>query len=229
MQPTWTFQEIETMKAKALAGTLPGNYGPASTKMIWEMMQRYANLLRGQHAFVIGSETPWVEAMLLAIGCSHVTTIEYGTIVSQHPNVSTMTPAQVTERFLASNGTEPRFDVAVTYSSLEHSGLGRYGDTLNPWGDIQAVAKAWCITRSSGHMFLGLPASRQDEVCWNAHRSYGVHRWPQLMANYEQIGAPEGGMWREEHPDIVASQAGQPCQYFQPMLVFQRAEPPSEG
>jgi hypothetical protein len=227
MQPVWTVEEIEGMKAQALQETLPGNYGWATTHMIWGMMKRYQDLLRDKHAFVIGSETPWVEAMLLAIGASHVTTIEYGAIVSQHPNVSTMTPAQVTERFLASNGAEPKFDVAVTFSSLEHSGLGRYGDTLNPWGDIQAVAKAWCITKSGGNMFLGLPASRGDEVCWNAHRSYGVHRWPQLMANYKQVGAPEAGMWREDHPDIMASQSRQPCQYFQPMLVFERAEAPT--
>jgi hypothetical protein len=227
MQPVWTVAEIEGMKAQALQDTLPGNYGWGTTSMIWGMMKRYENLLRGKHAFVIGSETPWVEAMLLAIGASHVTTIEYGTIISQHPNVSTMTPAQVTERFLASNGTEPRFDVAVTFSSLEHSGLGRYGDTLNPWGDIQAVAKAWCITKSGGNMFLGLPASQGDEVCWNAHRSYGVHRWPHLMANYKQIGAPEGGMWRENHPEVVAAQWRQPCKFFQPMLVFEKVEAPS--
>jgi len=149
MQPTWTVAEIEGMKAQALQDTLPGNYGWGTTSMIWGMMKRYEHLLRGKHAFVIGSETPWVEAMLLAIGAEHVTTIEYGTIISQHPNVSTMTPAQVTERFLATNGAEPKFDVAVTFSSLEHSGLGRYGDTLNPWGDIQAVAKAWCITTAA--------------------------------------------------------------------------------
>jgi len=28
------------------------------------------------------------------------------------------------------------FDGVITYSSLEHSGLGRYGDALNPWGDL---------------------------------------------------------------------------------------------
>ena len=34
------------------------------------------------------------------------------------------------------NGTLPKFDVMVSFSSIEHSGLGRYGDELNPWGDL---------------------------------------------------------------------------------------------
>ena len=32
-------------------------------------------------------------------------------------------------------------DLIVSYSSLEHSGLGRYGDALNPDGDKDAVAQ----------------------------------------------------------------------------------------
>ena len=35
------------------------------------------------------------------------------------------------------------FDAVVSFSSIEHSGLGRYGDALNPWGDLIAAAQAW--------------------------------------------------------------------------------------
>ena len=34
-----------------------------------------------------------------------------------------------------------KYDAMVTFSSLEHSGLGRYGDGLNPWGDLIAMAR----------------------------------------------------------------------------------------
>ena len=37
-------------------------------------------------------------------------------------------------------GIESQFDVVFTYSSVEHSGLGRYGDPLNPAGDLMAAA-----------------------------------------------------------------------------------------
>ena len=36
---------------------------------------------------MIGSETPWVEAILLAVGAKHVTTVEYNRIISTHPQV----------------------------------------------------------------------------------------------------------------------------------------------
>jgi hypothetical protein len=38
-------------------------------------------------------------------------------------------------------GPEGRqFDGVVTYSSLEHGGLGRYGDELNPWADLVKIS-----------------------------------------------------------------------------------------
>jgi hypothetical protein len=33
-----------------------------------------------------------------------------------------------------------KFDAVATFSSVEHSGLGRFGDMLNPWGDISSVS-----------------------------------------------------------------------------------------
>ncbi len=38
------------------------------------------------------------------------------------------------------NGSLDRFDAMASYSSLEHSGLGRYGDALNPWGDQEIIS-----------------------------------------------------------------------------------------
>ena len=34
-----------------------------------------------------------------------------------------------------------KFDAVVSYSSLEHSGLGRYFDMINPWSDIITMAQ----------------------------------------------------------------------------------------
>ena len=45
----------------------------------------------------------------------------------------------------------------MTFSSVEHSGLGRYGDALNPWGDILTIAKALCVTREGGSLTIGVP------------------------------------------------------------------------
>ena len=59
--------------------------------------------------------------------------MEYDVIRTDHPKIETITPANLRKAFI--NGKAPKFDAMVTYSSLEHSGLGRYmeiGDSLNP-------------------------------------------------------------------------------------------------
>ena len=99
-------------------------------------------------------------------GVKEVTTIEYGAIKSTHPQVKTFTPDQV-----RANPADfyQKFDAVTIYSSIEHSGLGRYGDAMNPWGDRQAVARAWCMTKPGGMIALALPAG-EDAIFYNAHR-----------------------------------------------------------
>lgn len=43
----------------------------------------------------------------------------------------------------------------VQWSSVEHSGLGMYGDEVNPWGDRQTVAQLWCRGRRNAWFFFG--------------------------------------------------------------------------
>jgi len=35
-------------------------------------------------------------------------------------------------------------------------GLGRYGDALLPWGDLLAIARAWCVTKPKGDLIIGV-------------------------------------------------------------------------
>jgi len=141
-----------------------------------------------QRVLVIGSEKPWVEAICLAMGAQHVTTLEYGSIVSEHPQISTMTPNEM--RDLYAKGELAKFDVVVSWSSLEHSGLGRYGDALNPWGDLLAVARAWCMTTDDAHLVLNVPCG-QDLIWFNLHRYYGKMRYSLLTTNWIQLDGAE--------------------------------------
>ena len=61
----------------------------------------------------------------------------------------------------------------VTFSSLEHSGLGRYGDSLNPWGDLITMAKAWCLTKAKpkGRALVGV-SSGLDVILFNSTLYY---------------------------------------------------------
>lgn len=76
-----------------------------------------------QHVLVIGSQTPWIEVLLLRAGARHVTTVDYVKIQSKHPRVTTLSVSEINQMFL--NQSLPKFDSMVSFSSLEHSGLGR--------------------------------------------------------------------------------------------------------
>ena len=151
-----------------------------------------------KNVLVIGSQTPWVEGLCLAAGARHVFTLEYGKLATDHPDVTVLTP----EEFLARGraGTL-KVDVVVTASSLEHAGLGRYGDGLNPWGDILALARAWCVSSAHARLVIAVPTSTaargreaeteaqakkwgQDVLGWNAGRTYGPVRYPYLTTNW---------------------------------------------
>ena len=60
---------------------------------------------------------------------------------------------------------------------------GRYGDPLNPWGDIMAVAEAWCVTTDQAKLAIGVPVSFQKTgtLAFNAHRIYGTLNYPYLV------------------------------------------------
>jgi SAM-dependent methyltransferase len=52
---------------------------------------------------------------------------------------------------------------------IEHVGLGRYGDALNPAGSRLAACELSRVLRPSGHLFVSVPVGR-ERVCFNAHR-----------------------------------------------------------
>ena len=169
-------------------------------KELWLGLQ-VANIT-GQSVLVIGSQSPWVEALCLGAGASQVYTLEYARLVTDHPRVTTLTP----EVFLsqARGGALPRFGSIVTASSLEHSGLGRYNDGLSPWGDILAVARAWCVSARQASLVVAVPTARAasgkearteqeaerfgtDTLGFNAARTYGPVRYPLLTTNWRFI------------------------------------------
>ena len=79
-------QKIKAVKAKDWNG-VGGAYGGGDTRVLHDTIHLYKDKIVGKKALVIGSETPWVEAILLALGAEHVTTLEYNRIISTHPQV----------------------------------------------------------------------------------------------------------------------------------------------
>ena len=78
---------------------------------------------------------------------------------------------------VAGTGTRlPFLDNSVASLSclhvIEHIGLGRYGDPLDPNGSQEAAGELARVLQPGGRLFLSVPVGR-DRVCFNAHRVFG--------------------------------------------------------
>eukprot|EP00095_Tigriopus_kingsejongensis_P012166 maker-scaffold345_size201316-snap-gene-1.21 protein:Tk12166 transcript:maker-scaffold345_size201316-snap-gene-1.21-mRNA-1 annotation:"hypothetical protein GUITHDRAFT_82324" len=178
----WKENDVEKIIRKIRRGNFKG-FGYEAGEEIYRHIRDQMNVTN-KHVLIIGSRAPWLEAIFLFAGVGHITTLEYAKIYSKHPKITAMVPPDFSQMYL--NGTLPLFDIVATYSSIEHSGLGRYGDGLNPFGDLIAMARAWCVLKEGGHALVGVP-SGADGVAFNVHRIYGPVMYSHLFANWEQI------------------------------------------
>ena len=72
---------------------------------------------------------------------------------------------------------------------------GRYGDALNPWGDILTVAQAWCVSKKDAVLAIGVPTIvgvGKDVNVFNVHRLYGPVTYPFLTTNWKFVWPTEG-------------------------------------
>ena len=54
---------------------------------------------------------------------------------------------------------------------LEHIGLGRYGDPLDPQGSVRGAAELARVLAPGGRLYVSVPTGR-DQTCFNAHRVF---------------------------------------------------------
>ena len=55
---------------------------------------------------------------------------------------------------------------------IEHIGLGRYGDQLDPMGDIKGVKELKRVLAKDGQLLFVVPISGKPRIQFNAHRIY---------------------------------------------------------
>jgi len=117
------------------------------------------------------------------------------------------------------------FDVVVSLSSVEHFGLGRYGDELDLGADAAAMAEMRRVLRPGGALvFTTSVTAGPPAIAFNAHRIYDLPAIRRLCAGLvpvqetlyshalgrscsleELTRAPQGwdvycGVWRKEAP-----------------------------
>lgn len=143
---------------------------------LYQALQKYP--IKGKNVGIYGSVKPIYESVCLAYGGIPVT-VEYNKWKTDHPKLTCMTPEEY-------DSNPVIFDCAFSISSFEHDGLGRYGDPIDPNGDLKAMKKAKKMIKPGGLLFLAVPVGR-DEIAWNAHRIYGIKRLPLLLEGWQVI------------------------------------------
>lgn len=135
--------------------------------------------IEGKEVAIVGSVQPWYESVVLAYG-GFPTTIEYNQIETDDPRLTLMTVAEF-------NKKPKKFPFVFSISSFEHDGLGRYGDPIDPNGDLKAMKNVKeNMLEKDGILFLAVPVG-MDKLVFNAHRIYG-NRLEKLSEGYEILG-----------------------------------------
>ena len=198
----WSAAVVDAYCAGVADGTVVGTYGAGDVASLAAALAGLPGM-RGSRGLVLGSERPWVECLALEAGAAQTWTLEYSTIASTHPRLQAKPYKIMAAERIA--GTLPLADWAVSYSSLEHSGLGRYGDALNPEADREAARHAWCMLKPGGYFVLAVPMSCAADgyIQFNAHRTYGWRRLAHIAAGFELVGFPDGCVRGRKNNDIV--------------------------
>ena len=85
-------------------------------------MKNYLKV-KDKEILIIGSWRPWLEIIALVNGAKEVTSTDYQKIHCDRPNLKLMTTYEFNEKYL--KGELPQYDIVISISSVEHSGLGR--------------------------------------------------------------------------------------------------------
>ena len=84
---------------------------------------------------------------------------------------------------------------------------------LNPWGDLIAMAKAWCLSKPTGKAVIGIPVAPKDKIVFNSHKIYGPIMQSHLFAN-----------WKLEYTNSNLSLYNDNCDYcYQPIFVLSKS------
>lgn len=94
--------------------------------------------------------------------------------------------------------------------TIEHIGLGRYGDPLDPDGDIKACKELTRVLAKNGSLLFVTPIAENPKIEWNAHRIYShqqvLNLFPELkLKEFSLIPEHEskGGLIRNADTALI--------------------------
>jgi hypothetical protein len=72
--------------------------------------------------------------------------------------------------------------------AIEHFGLGRYGDSIDPEGHLRGVENVARMVENNGTLYISFPIGFEDSVHFNAHRVFhpmSIFEWPGIKDQFE--------------------------------------------
>lgn len=95
---------------------------------------------------------------------------------------------------------------------VEHVGLGRYGDPLDPDGDLKAMAELKRVLAPGGSLLFVVPIGK-PKIMFNAHRTYAYDQVVKQFADLElkefaliSDDSRGGGLIRNARPELADEQ-----------------------
>ena len=100
-------------------------------------------------------------------------------------------------------------DSVSSLHALEHFGLGRYGDPIDPDGWRKAMLSLCRVLRPGGRLYLSVPVGR-ERLCFNAHRVFSPQRILDILDALELVSfsavGDSGQLLNEIAPNLVAGE-----------------------
>lgn len=94
--------------------------------------------------------------------------------------------------------------------TVEHIGLGRYGDPIDPEGDMKAMSELARVLARGGALLFVVPVGGRPRIEFNAHRVYSyeqvVAAFPELMLKEFSLVADDGRFMRNASPSAANRQ-----------------------
>jgi len=98
-----------------------------------------------------------------------------------------------------------KFDVILSISTIEHVGLGHYGDTVVEDGDKKAVEILWSLLKEGGRLMVSIPAGKST-----IHKGYRVYNEEKIRDIFPTITSikwfaknTRDGIWNETNSNTI--------------------------
>ncbi|MFL5403227.1 MAG: class I SAM-dependent methyltransferase [Gemmatimonadales bacterium] len=135
----------------------------------------------------------------------HVTVLDQRPYPFVHPNLT----VRAADLYQPDLRFDQLFDVIVSISTIEHLGLGRYGDVTREDGDRAGVDRLWSFIRPGGRLLASVPAGRP--IVQRGYRVYDEARihtvFPHISTIHWYKKEHRYGAWLPATSDSVADLA----------------------